>query len=44
VPAVAVIRRGQVLFVLTGRKACVGCYPRFCWNNRNNFYCNITTR
>ena len=25
VPAAAVIRGGQVLFIMTGRKACVGC-------------------
>ncbi len=26
VPAAAVIRKGQTLFEITGRKACVGCF------------------
>ena len=26
VPAAAVIRRGQVLLYMTGRKGCVGCF------------------
>jgi len=29
VPAVAVIRGGQVLFVLTGRKGRLGCFLSF---------------
>lgn len=33
VPAAAVKRRGQVLFVMTGRKAYVGCFLDFVTKN-----------
>jgi len=37
VPAVAVIREGQALFVMTGRKGRVGYHTVFCFDKKLHF-------